>query len=285
MERTQHLLTRLQEDMQLRGMTELSQRGYYQHVIKFLEFCDKPAEELDTEDARRFLIYLMRQGDLCASTINNYNAAIRFFYAITLNHTMNYLQIPRFKKQKKLPVLLSRSEIQLLIENCLNLKHKAFFLLAYGGGLRVSEIAKLTVKDIDSKAMRVFVRKGKGGKDRYTILSTECLLTLRAYWAVYRPRHKDGWLFLGQQQRSHITIDAIEAAFDRAIERLGIDKDVSIHSLRHAFATHLLEDGASIFQIKELLGHASLSSTTIYLHLANTTDDVVSPADRFSLHD
>lgn len=285
MKNREQLLARFEEDMQLRGFTDRTQTSYHQHVVRFLAFCGKSAEDIDPEDARLFLLHLMREGKLCTSTVNNYNAAIRFFYAVTLNRTMNYLQIPRFKKQKKLPVLLSREEIQYLITNCMNLMHRSFFLLAYGGGLRVSEISTLKITDIDSKAMRVFIRKGKGSKDRYTILSNECLLTLRSYWTVYRPKHKDGWLFLGQRQRTHITIDAIEAAFDRLIERLGIEKDVTIHSLRHAFATHLLEDGVSIFQIKELLGHASLNSTTIYLHLANTTENVVSPADRISYHD
>ncbi len=284
MENNKQLLARFEEDLLLRGFTDRTQTSYRQHVDRFLTFCGKSTEDIDAEDARRFLIHLLHKEKLCPSTVNNYNAAIRFFYAVTLNRTMNYLQLPRFKKQKKLPPLLSRAEIQCLIANCLNLMHRSFFLLAYGGGLRVSEIAALKVADIDSKAMRIFIRKGKGGKDRYTILSKECLLALRAYWAVYRPKHPDGWLFLGQRQRAHITIDAIEAAFDRLIERLGIEKDVTIHSLRHAFATHLLEDGVSIFQIKELLGHASLNSTTIYLHLANTTENVVSPADRIDCH-
>jgi len=279
------LLNRLKVDMQLHGMAENTQRSYAQHVSKFLEFSDKPAEKLDEQDVRMFLIDLMREGKVCNATINIYNAAIRFFFAVTLNRTMNYLQMPRFKKQKTLPVLLSRQEVQQLIMGCTNLKHKAFFLVAYGGGLRVSEIAALKVKDIDSKAMRIFVRSGKGGKDRYTILSNECLCALRDYWSVYRPKHRDGWLFLGQGKHAHITDKAVSDAFNNWIERIGVDKTVSIHSLRHAFATHLLEDGATIFQIKELLGHASLSSTTVYLHLANTTADVVSPADRFTIHD
>ena len=285
MENNRHLLARLKVDMQLRGMSEHTQRSYRQHVIRFLEFCCKPAGELDEEDARQFAFHLLREGKVCTATINAYNAAIRFFFAVTLNRTMNYLQMPRFKKQKTLPVLLSRQDIQRLIIDCTNLKHRAFFLLAYGGGLRVSEIATLKVKDIDSKAMRIFICNGKGEKDRYTILSNECLCTLRDYWSVYRPKNKDGWLFPGYGNHTHITAHTVAKAFNTWVERLGINKDVSIHSLRHAFATHLLEDGASIFQIKELLGHASLSSTTVYLHLANTTGDVISPADRFVTDD
>jgi site-specific recombinase XerD len=200
---------------------------------------------------------------------------------VTLNRTINYLQFPRFKKCKTLPELLSREEAQRLIQNCPNLKHKSFFLLAYGGGLRVSEIASLRVKDIDSGSMRVFVCGGKGKKDRYTLLSGECLCTLREYWSVYRPRHPEGWLFLDHCKRKRITTAGIASAFEKWVECLGITKNVSMHSLRHAFATHLLEDGATIFQIKELLGHASLNSTAVYLHLANTTAGVVSPADRY----
>jgi site-specific recombinase XerD len=127
--------------------------------------------------------------------------------------------------------------------------------------------------------MRVFVRGGKGGKDRYTLLSHECLCVLREYWTVYRPRHPEGWLFLGVRGYTHIIPDTVGFAFNTWLARAGIGKDVSVHSLRHAFATHLLEDGVGLFQIKELLGHASLSSTTVYLHLANLAGGITSPAD------
>lgn len=281
MENNKQLLNRLGVDMQLRGMSDHTRRGYLRHVERFLEFCGKPAGELDEMDVRQYLIHLMRGGNVSNTTINIHNSAIRFFFAVTLNRTMNYLQMPMFKETKALPELLSRAEIQRLIMGCTNLKHKAFFLVAYGGGLRISEIAALKVKDIDSKAMRIFVRNGKGQKDRYTLLSYKCLCALRDYWSVYRPKHEEGGLFLGQGKYTHIT----DSAFATWLRRLGIERDVSMHSLRHAFATHLYEDGASIFQIKELLGHTSLNSTTIYIHLANTTGNVISPADRFVLHD
>jgi site-specific recombinase XerD len=196
---------------------------------------------------------------------------------------MNYLQLPRFKVRKKLPELLNREEINRLINECANVKHKSFLLLAYGSGLRVSEIAKLRVNDIDSKAMRIFVKNGKGGKDRYTLLSNECLCVLREYWTIYRPKHHDGWLFPGVRNITHISSATIEDAFNNQLEKMRTAKNVSIHSLRHAFATHLLEDGTDIFRIKELLGHASLSSTTVYLHLANTSSGITSPADRFEV--
>lgn len=283
MERNQQTLNRLSLDIRMRGLSENTHAAYVRYVGKFLNFYEKQAEALDENDARAYLIHLLQEGKVSTGTINMSNAAIRFFFAVTLNRTINYLQLPRFKKRKALPEVPTREEIQHLINGCLNLKHKSFFLLAYGGGLRVSEIAALHIKDIDSKSMRIFVRGGKGGKDRYTILSNECLCTLREYWSVYRPKHPEGWLFLGAK-RTRMTPDAAANAFYKWIKCLGITRDISIHSLRHAFATHLLEDGATIFQIKELLGHASLNSTAVYLHLANTTAGVVSPADRFVPH-
>jgi len=281
METKQKTLNRLTLDMQLRGLTENTQESYIRHVGKFLDFSGKQADEITEVDVRAYLIHLMREGKLATSSINLRNSAIRFFFAVTLNKTLNYLQLPRFKKQRTLPVILSRDETQNLIQCfCPNIKHKAMFLLAYGGGMRVSEIANLRTQDIDSKTMRIFVRGGKGGKDRYTILSHECLRALREYWSLYRPKHPERWLFLGAKN-TKILPDSISFAFKSCLKSSGITKDASIHSLRHGFATHLLEDGATIFQIKELLGHTSLSSTTIYLHLADTMDGVVSPADRF----
>jgi Site-specific recombinase XerD len=274
----------MEVDIRLRGLAENTLRMYMRYTETFLEYCRKPADELNEADARGFLIHLMREGRLKTGTINLYNAAIRFFFAVTLNRTLNYLQLPHFKKSKTLPELLSRDEVDILINDCVNVKHKAFFQIAYGSGLRVSEIARLRIKDIDSRSMRIFVRGGKGQKDRYTLLSNECLCTLREYWSIYRPKHPEGRLFLGQGRHTHISASAIAVAFTKRVEQIGITKDVSIHSLRHAFATHLLEDGTTVFQIKELLGHASLSSTAIYLHLANTTAGVTSPADNFTYH-
>lgn len=278
------LLMRFGTDMQIRGMASNTQDCYMRYATKFLEYANKAAsDELTENEARDFILHMLRKGKVCTATLNAYNAAIRLFFAATLNRTINYLQIPRFKTKKKLPEILTREETQLLIDKCANVKHKAFFMLAYGSGLRVSEISRIRVKDIDSKSMRVFVKDGKGGKDRYTILSQECLCVLREYWTVHRPKHPDGWLFLGTYKQTHITAAGIENAFDQQVERAGISKNVSIHTLRHCFATHLLEDGVDLFRIKELLGHASLSSTTVYLHLANTSSGIVSPADRFEI--
>lgn len=270
-------IEKLREDMILRGLSESTQKSYERVVNEFLAYSGKEPRELDERDVRKYSLELIGRG-YKGSTFNTYQAAIRFFFAVTLNRGMNYLQIPRMKMEKKLPEILSREEIALLLERCGNLKHKAIFALAYGSGLRRSEICRLKVQDIDSKHMRVFVRDGKGGKDRYTILSQSCLEILRDYWRAYRPKHPEGWLFLGLSNHTHIVASGIDLAMQKWLREAGISKHVNFHSLRHAFATYLLQDGTDIFTIKELMGHRSISSTTLYLRMA--APDVTSPADR-----
>ncbi len=276
-----YYLRKLYEDMQLRNYSEHTQRVYGRVVREFLSCTGKSVEVLDEQDVRNYVLHLMGSG-LSKRTINSYQAAIRFFFGVTLNRCMNYLQMPRMKEDKTLPKILSRDEIASLLGRCGNLKHKAMFALAYGSGLRVSEICALHVKDIDSKEMRVFVKSGKRNKDRYTLLSRYTLEVLRDYWRHDRPNHPEGLLFPGWRNLSPITSKSINLAFERWLRIAGITKKVSIHSLRHAFATHLLEDGTDLFTIKELLGHSSINSTTVYLHLANVSTRAVSPADCFA---
>jgi len=210
MANNKQLLARFSTDMKIRGMSTNTQECYMRYATKFLEHANRTTnEELSEIEAREFILHMLREDKVCTATLNAYNAAIRLFFAATLNRTLNYLQIPRFKTKKTLPEILTRDETQLLINGCANVKHKAFFMLAYGSGLRISEIAALRVKDIDSKAMRVFVKDGKGGKDRYTILSNECLCVLREYWTIYRPKHPEGWLFLVTYRQTHITTAGI----------------------------------------------------------------------------
>jgi len=274
----QQALQRLKADIKLRGMSESTFNAYLSHVSSFLNYCNRPIDELTELDVRKFLGHLITQKKLAPSSVNLYSSAIRFFFAVTLNRAMNYLQIPRVKVPKKLPQILTREEISKMVSNCTNLKHKALLLLAYGSGLRASELVSLRVKDIDSKTMRVFVCGGKGNKDRYTILSQSALIALRNYWRRYRP-DREGYLFPAVRTSGHLTPSAFSLALYDAVINAGITKNVSPHTLRHCFATHLLENGYTIFQIKELLGHSSLQSTVIYLHMANTTSGVVSPVD------
>jgi len=275
----QQALVRMKADLQLRGLSRHTFESYLIHTRIFLEYCNRPIEELNEVDVRQFLGHLIVETKLSPGTVNSYSSAIRFFFAVTLNRTMNYLQIPRIKEPKTLPEILTRDEVTELINYSGGVKHKALLLLAYGSGLRINEIACLKVRDIDSNSMRVFVKGGKGKKDRYTILSENGLLVLRDYWRKYRPKSPEGYLFPGTKNVGHITSSGIRFAFNCALSKTKITKDVTPHTLRHCFSTHLLEDGYSLFQIKEMLGHSSLSSTTVYLHLANTASGVVSPAD------
>lgn len=279
MDNRKQILSRLRQDILLRGLSKNTLESYTLNARIFLEYCNRPVEQLDVDDIRNFLWHLIQEKNSSPGTVNTYSAAIRFLFAVTLNRTLNYLQIPRQKKHKTLPEVLTREEVSSIIESCQNIKHKAMLMVIYSSGLRVSEAAALKIQHIDSKTMRVFIECGKGGKDRYTLLSDACLHALRDYWKMYRPRHREGWLFLGTYDVTRITSTGIRSAFNEAVKRTTITKDVSVHTLRHSFATHLLEDGATLLQIKELLGHSNIQSTTIYLHLANITTGLKSPLD------
>ena len=275
-------LEKMEVDIRLRGLSSSTLDRYLAHTATFLHYCKRPVEELNELHVRKFLEYLIKEKNLQPATVNVYSAAIRFFFAVTLNRTMNYLQIPRMKKTKALPVILTKAEISMLLVQSNNRKHKALLLLAYGSGLRISEIARLKVEDIDSKSMRVFVRESKGKKDRYSLLSESTLDALRDYWRQYRPKNSEGWLFPGTNNTGHITKEGIRYALNTALKKTSITKNITVHTLRHCFATHLLEDGFNLLQIKELLGHSSISSTLVYLHLANTTKGIKSPADQLT---
>ena len=272
-------IQRMWEDIRFRNLSNSTYKNYTRNIRNFFAFCRKPIEELDENDIRNFLHYLIDEKKYAPTTVNQSSAAIRFFFAVSLNRPMNYLQIPFMKVPKTLPDVLTREEVSSLIRACTNTKHQALLLLAYGSGLRSGEIETLRVKDIDSKEMRIFVKGGKNKRDRYTLLSQTTLEALRTYWKDYRPNSPEGWLFPGFRNIGHLTRAAIALAFDTCVKRTGITKEVSPHSLRHAFATHLLEDGVELIKIKELLGHHRISSTMVYLHLSNTTKGIVSPAD------
>jgi site-specific recombinase XerD len=275
----QQALEKMQKDILLRNLSESTCKNYIRNVKKFIAFCNRPIEDLNENDVRRFLEYLITEKKHSPRTVNQHSSAIRFFFAVGLNRYMNYLQIPMMKLPKSFPVVLTREEVSKLINVCENVKHKALLLLAYGSGLRSIEIGRLRAKDIDSKEMRIFVMGSKNKRDRYTVLSQTTLEALRDYWRLYRPNSPEGWLFPGFRNVGYLTRAAIALAFENCLNKAGINKEVSPHSLRHAFATHLLEDGVELVKIKELLGHFRISSTMVYIHMANAAKGVTSPAD------
>lgn len=279
MQTNEQLLSRLTEDLTLRGLSPGTQEDYYMHTRLFLNWAKRPAETMTEEDIRAYLNYLITEKKLCVSTVNTYNAALRFFFAVTLNRNLNYRQIPRMRQTRRLPEILTQHEVARVLECASNLRNKAILMTIYGAGLRVSEVCNIQVRDIDSEAMRIFIRYGKNGKDRFTILSQLNLDILREYWKAYRPKHPDGWLFLNKDGSDKVNYRTVQDAFNSAVKRAGIKKDVSTHTLRHCFATHLLEAGTDVCRIKQLLGHTHIQSTTFYLHLLNFDSKLKSPLD------
>ena len=277
----EQVLEKLKFDVELRGLSKNTQDEYFTKVKIFQDYYNKPATELGEKDIREFLHYLTTEKKLSSGSVNSYNSGLRFLYGVTLNINLNYKQIPRHRKTRKFPDILTRDEIQTLFDTCNNLRDKCILMTIYGAGLRLSEVSCLKVSDIDSKKMQLFIRSGKGAKDRYALLSQANLEILRDYWKSYHPKE---WLFYSRiNTGTHITPRAVQDIFYKFIDKAKITKKVTVHSLRHSFATHLLESGTSIFHIKQLLGHSDISTTCFYLHLLKIEFlNVKSPLDTLS---
>ena len=274
----EEILQKLLVDTRLRGLTVNTQKEYHSKVKQFQDYFGKPATELTVEDVQDYLYHLLTEKGLNPSTINTYNSALRFVYNITLEQSINIFKIPRHRKQRKSPDILTRSEINAIFNACENLRDKCMLMIMYSSGLRVSEVAKLKVSDVDSAKMQLRISESKGGKDRFAILSETCLEILREYWKQYRPQE---WLFYRRKcNGTYMTSKAVYNVFVKYKNLAGITKKVSTHSMRHSFATHLLEDGVSVFHIKQLLGHSDISTTCFYLHLVRISElNVKSPLD------
>lgn len=271
-------IERLQFDMELSGLSPVSQENYTYHVKKFGEYINKSIEYSTTEDVRQFLHYLRIDKGLGIGTVNYFHTCLRFLFGVTLERPWHERKIPRLRGYKTLPVVLSRQEVKRLLDSVESMKYKAIFSTVYAGGLRISEVCRLRIKDIDSKNMQIFIKSAKGNKDRYTILSKTNLEILREYWKTCgKPKE---WLFPGTKDGKPLTTATVREVMKNSREKAGINKALTVHSLRHAFATHLLEQGENIFRIKVLLGHSSLNSTCRYLHMVNQDYfNVKSPLD------
>jgi integrase/recombinase XerD len=263
----QVVLQKMQVSMELKGFAESTKKTYTAHIKRFAAFCNKPLNECDYEDVRSYLYDAIHNRKLSGMFVDSSYSAIKFMYSFVFKRKWDMQEVPRLKRKFFLPEILCREEVLSLINSTVNLKHKAALSTAYSAGLRVSEIAHLKLSDIDSKNMRIFVRQAKGGRDRYTILSEKNLLILREYFNAYRPFE---WLFPGIPASNPISVRTLQTTFKEAAARVGIHKKVSIHSLRHCFATHMLNAGANILTIKELLGHSNIETTCKYLHLTHS---------------
>jgi site-specific recombinase XerD len=221
---------------------------------------------------------VIQERHLSEGTFRFYVAGLKFLYRTTLKREWPVEKIKHPRAKSKLPVVLDLSEVESLFSVTKNLKHKAMLMITYSSGLRVSETARLRLTDIDSKRMTVRISQGKGGKDRYSILSQTTLEHLRQYWKKYHPTE---WLFDGQKKDDHITAQTIQTIFYAAKKRARITKPASVHTLRHSFATHLIEAGTSLHHVQLLLGHRSPTTTTVYLHVSRLNlSQVISPLDR-----
>jgi integrase/recombinase XerD len=264
-------------DLQLKGLTPKTQKIYLREVRNYAKYFGRSPEQLGEKELREYLLYLLNERKLAKGTYRFYYQGLKFLYKNTLKReeVVEKIRCPRGKK--KLPVVLDLAEVKTLLSVMENIKHRAILMITYSAGLRISETACLKVSDIDSKRMMVRVQQGKGGKDRYTILSQTALECLRQYWRQYRPKD---WLFEGQKEGTHICISSIRQIFLEAKERAGITKPISPHTLRHSFATHLIEAGTSLHHVQLLLGHRSPTTTTVYLHVSRMNlAQVTSPLD------
>ncbi len=263
---------------------ELIARRYSAKTIKsyiccnqlFLKFVKKLPAEITNEDVRNFLVYLSERREASTSSLNIAINALKFNYGEVLKRDFVY-DIKRPKKDKKLPVILSKEEVSKILSSVDNLKHKTLLMLTYSGGLRVSEVIKLKVEDIDTQRKLIHIKGAKGRKDRYTLLSEVAFRTLSLYRNKFKPTK---WLFPGAREYRHLSTRTAQAIFEHAKEKAGIIKDVTIHSLRHSFATHLLESGTDLRYIQELLGHKNSKTTEIYTHVSNKVlGKIISPLD------
>ncbi|MEA2103112.1 MAG: site-specific tyrosine recombinase/integron integrase [Candidatus Cloacimonadota bacterium] len=239
-------------------------------------FIDENMEELTRSQINNYLLKLIKSKNISISQQNQRINAIKFFYEKVLGRDKQYYKIHRPRKEKKLPDVLSKAEVNAIIQNTRNIKHKAILSLIYSAGLRRGELLNLRISDIDSNRMMIKIRNSKGKKDRYSILSKNTLQILRIYYKEYHPGN---WLF-ESPKKSRYSASSIQKILKRSVRKAGIHRNVNIHMLRHSFATHLLEQGTNLRIIQELLGHESIKTTEIYTHISNRDlKNVINPFD------
>lgn len=254
-----------------------TQKTYLGHAEKLIQFHKKGLDDIDKNDIKKYLLSLIDRNN-SAVYIDQTISAFRYLYINVRNTDEADFDIKRPKREKKLPSVLSESEVYRIIECIDNLKHRAIIILIYSAGLRISEAAQLKIEDIDSSRKLIHIKGAKGKKDKYTILSNITLELLRQYFKMYRP---ENWLFEGQKGEGHIAVRSIQKVFEKSAIKAGLKKKASVHTLRCSFATHLMQNGTDLRYIQELLGHASPSTTEIYTHVSEKDfAKIQSPLDR-----
>jgi site-specific recombinase XerD len=276
-ENNQLVLKRFIEEIQLKGYSENTLKTYRNEFGIYLHYLKEiPAQSCTVEDIRNYILYCINELQLSEATIHSRINAVKFYYEQVLRRERFLIEIPRPKKPLQLPKVIAPADIKRLFATADNLKHNTMLKLCYGLGLRVSEIVNLKIKDIDSKAMQVFIERAKGKKDRYVNLPESILPQLRAYFTEYKPKV---YLFEGQYGGQYSSRSA-QQVFKNALLKAKINKTVGIHSLRHSFATHLLEQGTDIRFIQELLGHSDIKTTLLYTEVSDKSiRKIKSPLD------
>ena len=268
----------MRQELRLRNYSPGTIKVYLQHMTAFVRYFGRSPYELGKDDINRYLLYLIDERKVSASYRDQAVSALKFFYGKVLKKRVIIEELPRPKKEFKLPSVLSEKEVSLLFAAVRNRKHLAILMLMYSSGMRVSEVVRLRPEDIDTDRQLIMVRGGKGRKDRYTVLSDVALDTIRDYCMSWRPEH---FLFPGNRKDSHLSTRSVQNVVSEARKRAGIKKQFSTHALRHSFATHLLESGTDLRYIQELLGHKSIRTTQIYTHVTRRDiARIVSPLDR-----
>jgi integrase/recombinase XerD len=271
------LRRRMNESMTIRKFAPRTQEGYIRAVKNFSAFLGASPDKASFEDVRRYRLHLVSSG-VGVPTINHNLTALRFLFMVTLRQPDVVIHVPFVREPRRLPVVLSPEEVARLLEAAPSLKYRAALSVAYGAGLRASEVVSLKIADIDSARMVIRVEQGKGRKDRYVMPSEHLLALLRAWWREARPQ---GWLFPGQNRVNPLTTRQLNRACHAAAQMAELDKPVSLHTLRHSFATHLLEQKTDIRVIQVLLGHKKLDTTALYTRVAiKALGEVTSPLER-----
>ena len=257
------LRDKMEADLTIGGYSPSTQIAYLRHVRCFAAHFMRSPAEMGADQVREYLVHLLREREVSRQTIRQARSGLRFLFRVTLNRPLEIEWLPVPRRQKRLPVVLSGTEVTKLLAAIRRPKHRSILTAMYSGGLRISEACALQPKDIDSKRMLIRVC-GKGDKERCTLLSRRLLRELRDYWRCERPTND--WLFPGGTQNGHLSRVAVSKVFGKACRATGITKDATPHALRHSFATHLIDTGTCITVVQALLGHASLRATEVYTH-------------------
>jgi len=271
---TTKLLSQFSRDMQQRGLSELTQEAYLRNVNKFVDFYGKELRKATSKDVNKYLYHLMSNRKLKQVSCNQHAAALKMFFSITLDKQWARDKIVFAKTPKKLPDVLSGSEVIKVLKHFDSIKHKTIALVCYGAGLRINEALHLKIKDIDSKRDVINVRQGKGQKDRQVPLSPRLLNSLRVYYKNERPQGE--YLFPGNGKYRVLTKEAFSKALNKALNKVDIDKVVTAHVFRHSYATHLIEAGVDLRSVQVLMGHSSIQSTARYVHLTTARMQTIS---------